>query len=86
MQTPTTAPVISSWANLNSDPELVLAPDGGIVLAFAGAHSSVTGDPLTGIAVASRAATGAWNAPVVVVPGASATYGIGASSCPMARP
>ena len=77
VQTPTTAPVISSWANLNSDPELVLAPDGGIVLAFAGAHSSETADPLTGIAVASRAATGAWNAPVVVVPGASATYGIG---------
>ncbi len=77
VQTPTTAPVISSWANLNSDPELVLAPDGGIVLAFAGAHSSETADPLTGIAVASRTATGAWNAPVVVVPGASATYGIG---------
>ena len=82
VQTPTTAPVISNWANLNSDPELVLAPDGGIVLAFAGAHSSETGDPLTGIAVASRAATGAWNAPVVVVPGASATYGIGSLLLP----
>ncbi|MEO9174919.1 MAG: hypothetical protein ABI317_05340, partial [Gaiellales bacterium] len=73
---PVTVPIVSSWSTLSSDPELVPAFDGGLVLLYAGVHSTLTGDPLTGIAASARAASGAWGAPVVVVPGASANYGI----------
>jgi hypothetical protein len=76
VQVPVTVPVVSSWASLNSDPELLTAPDGGIVLAFGGIHSSETTDPLDGLAVAARSDSGAWGAPVVVVPNGSANYGI----------
>jgi hypothetical protein len=73
---PVTTPIVSGWSSLSSDPELVPAPDGSLVLVFAGIHSTVTGDPLTGIAAVARADSGTWGAPVVVVPGASANYGI----------
>ncbi len=74
---PATTPIVSGWSSLTSDPELVPAPDGSLVLVFAGIHSTLTGDPLTGIAAAARSGSGSWGAPVVVVPGASANYGIG---------
>jgi hypothetical protein len=73
---PVTVPVVSSWSALSSDPELVPAFDGTLVLLYAGIHSTLTGDPLTGIAASARAASGVWGAPVAVVPGASANYGI----------
>jgi hypothetical protein len=76
VQSPVTVPIVSSWSNLNRDPELIAAPDGGIVLAFAGIHSSETNDPLDGLAVAGRADSGAWTAPQIVVPAKSANYGL----------
>jgi hypothetical protein len=78
VQNPATVPVISSWSSLNSDPELVTAPDGAVVLAYEGIHSTVTGDPLTGIGFAGRSDAGTWNPPINVIPGQSANYGLGA--------
>jgi hypothetical protein len=75
---PVLTPVISGWPVLSSDPELVAASDGSLVLAFEGIHSTVTGDPLDGLDVSARSDSGTWGAPVVVVPGASANYGIAA--------
>jgi hypothetical protein len=73
---PVTVPIVSNWSALSSDPQLVPAFDGTLVLLYAGIHSTLTGDPLTGIAASARSASGAWGAPVVVVPGATANYGI----------
>jgi hypothetical protein len=78
VQNPLTTPVVTDWASLNFDPELVSAPDGSLVLAYDGIHSTTTGDPLTGTGIVSRATTGAWNPPVNVVPTGSANYGLGA--------
>src|SRR5664279_5862432 len=33
VQRPVTVPAVTDWANLNSDPELLTAPDGSLVLA-----------------------------------------------------
>ncbi len=49
VQSPVTVPVISDWPSLSSDPELLTAPDGSIVIAFDGTHSNTTGDPLDGL-------------------------------------
>jgi hypothetical protein len=76
VQNPVTVPAVSDWAALNSDPELLTAPDGSLVLLYEGAHSSTTGDPLSGIGVVNRSSTGAFAPPVVVVPGQSANYGL----------
>jgi hypothetical protein len=77
VQRPVTVPVISDWPSLSSDPELLTAPDGSIVIAFDGTHSNTTGDPLDGLDVAGRSSTGAFAPPVVVVPQQAAGYGIG---------
>lgn len=82
VQSPVTVPIVNSWPNLSSDPELLTAPDGSIAIAFDGTHSLTTGDPQDGINFASRAATGAWNLPVAVIPNQSAGYGIGALFLP----
>ena len=82
VQSPVTVPVVADWAGLNSDPELLTAPDGSIVLAFDGTHSTTTGDPLDGLSVTSRSSTGAFAPPVVVVPQQSANYGLGALLLP----
>jgi hypothetical protein len=76
VQNPVTVPAVADWANLNTDPELLTAPDGSLVLAFDGIHSTVTGDPLNGIGVASRSDSGAFAPPLVVVPTQSANYGL----------
>jgi hypothetical protein len=75
---PVTTPIITGWANLSSDPELVRAPDGSLLLAFSGTHSSTTGDPLDGLDLVARSAAGTWGQPVVIVPNGDAGYGIGA--------
>jgi hypothetical protein len=71
-----TVPAVTSWASLNSDPELLTAPDGSLVLAFEGIHTTDTTDPLDGIGVAARSATGAFAPPQIVVPHQSANYGL----------
>ncbi|MDX6569571.1 MAG: hypothetical protein QOH15_2149 [Gaiellales bacterium] len=76
VQNPVTVPAVSDWASLNSDPELLTAPDGSLVLVFDGTHTTTTTDPLSGIAVVDRSSTGAFAPPVVVVPGQSANYGL----------
>ena len=80
--TPVTTPVVPSWSDIASDPLLLTASDGSLVLAFAGIHSTTTGDPLNGLNATARSAAGTWGAPVVVVPGASANYGLGALLLP----
>jgi hypothetical protein len=82
VQNPVTVPVVSDWPTLSSDPELLTAPDGSVLLAFDGTHSTTTGDPLDGLSVTSRTATGAFAPPVVVVPQQSANYGLGALYLP----
>jgi hypothetical protein len=82
VQNPVTVPVVSDWPALSSDPELVTAPDGSVLLAFDGTHSTTTGDPLDGLNVAGRSPAGTFSAPVVVVPQQSAGYGIGALYLP----
>jgi hypothetical protein len=82
VQNPVTVPVVSDWPNLSSDPELLTAPDGSVLLAFDGTHSTTTGDPLDGLSVAARSPAGTFAAPVVVVPQQSAGYGIGALYLP----
>jgi hypothetical protein len=79
---PVTTPVVPGWAGLSSDPILLTASDGSLVLAFAGIHSTTTGDPLNGINATARSAAGTWGAPVVVVPGGDANYGLGALLLP----
>jgi hypothetical protein len=76
VQNPVTVPAVTSWASLNSDPELLTAPDGSLVLAFAGVHSTEQTDPLSGIGVAGRSPSGAFAAPQIVVPTQSANYGL----------
>jgi hypothetical protein len=76
VQNPATAPAVTSWANLNSDPELLTAPDGSLVLAFEGTHTTETTDPLIGVGVTARSAAGAFAPPQIVVPGQSANYGL----------
>jgi hypothetical protein len=76
VQNPVTVPAVTSWASLNSDPELLTAPDGSLVLAFEGIHSTDQTDPLIGIGVTARQATGAFLAPQIVVPSQSANYGL----------
>jgi hypothetical protein len=76
VQNPVTVPAVSDWADLNSDPELLTAPDGSLVLLFEGTHSTTTTDPLNGIGVVNRSSTGAFAPPVIVVPGQSANYGL----------
>ncbi|HEY1480862.1 MAG TPA: hypothetical protein VGF46_12565, partial [Gaiellales bacterium] len=66
----------------DSDPQLLTAADGSLVLAFAGIHSTTTGDPLNGLNATARTVAGTWGAPVVVVPGGSANYGLGALLLP----
>jgi hypothetical protein len=76
VQNPVTVPAVTDWAGVNSDPELLTAPDGSLVLLFEGTHSTTTGDPLSGIAAANRSSTGAFAPPVNVVPQQSANYGL----------
>ena len=40
---------MADWPTLSSDPELLTAPDGSVLLAFDGTHSTTTGDPLDGL-------------------------------------
>jgi hypothetical protein len=76
VQNPVTTPAVSDWSNLNSDPQLLTAPDGSLVVAFDGTHSTEQSDPLNGMGVANRAATGAFAPPLIVVPTQSANYGL----------
>jgi hypothetical protein len=82
VQSPVTVPAVADWANLNTDPELLTAPDGSLVIAFDGTHSTVTSDPLNGIGVASRSDSGAFAPPLIVVPTQSANYGLAGQFLP----
>ena len=82
VQSAVTVPAVSDWANLNSDPELLTAPDGSLVIAFDGTHSTSQSDPLNGIGMASRSSAGAFAPPLIVVPTQSANYGLAGQFLP----
>lgn len=55
--------VTDNWSNINHDPLLLATPGGGAAMAFAGIHSTTTGDPLTGISISPRLGDGSWGPP-----------------------
>ena len=77
--------VASGWASLDRTQALVPTPAGGLQIAFAGIHSTVSSDPLIGLIGSTHNADGTWTAPTTIASGdgASVWSGVLSGSTPI---
>jgi hypothetical protein len=72
--------VASGWASLDRTQAIVPTPAGGLQIAFAGIHSTVSGDPLIGLIGSTHNADGTWTPPTTIATGDGASVWTGVLS------
>ena len=75
--------VAQGWAEIDFTHGLFPAPGGGLQLAFAGIHSTATGDPLIGLTTSLRNVDGSWAPPFVVGSGGTPWTGVLSGATPI---
>ena len=75
--------VAQGWGEIDFTHALFPAPGGSLQLAFAGIHSTASGDPLIGLLTSLRNADGSWAPPFVVGSGGSPWTGVLSGATPI---
>jgi hypothetical protein len=69
--------VAANWGEVSSLQALVPTPQGGVLIAYSGTHSTTSGDPLNAMVEQQHQPDGSWSAPVPVATGASGNASTG---------